>query len=241
MKGCNRLCCALALVLLCACQKPASLADEFPKHAFLTLDELGARVRLSFSGPNLEQSQPIDEAARKDASFFVLLDPVPVWNARTVDSRSGDFEAGKVSFCARACAQVLRFRDQGAWVKGEVCRQGPVLAPSTIRLPQDSGNEGRVYATSGISFPGHFTLPDQVVCYETYFFHEGETRCEQSCSACGAGEFRCVFYAPSLGYLPAEMPEEEPSSTFETDCDTSDKTECGPGIPGDGGPEQPPA
>lgn len=219
---------AFLLVFLVACEKPAELGDEFRNHTFLRLGELGPGVRVSFSGPELEASQLIDEEARANESLFVLLEPQPIRTSRTVGSLDGGDDDGTATACNRACAQILTFEDQSMWVKGEVCREGLVATLSSLNVSSVS-NQSRVYKTSRLSFPGRFQLPEQVTCYETYFYHEGEVSCEQSCLNCGAGEFACVFLSPTL-VVPTELPDGIASSKTEKDCDLGDKTQCG-GVP----------
>ena len=235
MKTLNTLGYAVVFCMLWSCQKPPDLADSLPKHTFLTLDELDENVRLSFRGPDEEHSQAITDDARKDESLFVLLEPQAVRVDRALDRLDRGFEGGEVSFCVKGCARLLRFAGQSLWVKGEVCHNEPVATFSSFERPPPPSNPETVYSTSAISIPGQLELLDQVICYETYFYHEGDIICTQACLRCGPGEFTCDFISPSL-VVKTEMPEGTPTSVSQLDCDPTDFNTCGVGVD----PGQPP-
>lgn len=239
----KRLCnlgCVVVVCVLGSCQKPPDLVDSLPKHTFLTLDELDENVRVSFMGPDERHGQAITDDARTDESLFVLLEPRAVRGERALGKLvDGGFAGRKPSDCKQACAEQLTFRDQGLWVEGEVCRNGPVAAFSTFDLPPVSSNPPTVYRTSGISIPGQFDLLDQVTCYNAYIFHQGVTICKQLCHGCN--QFECTFSSTGLT-LHTEMPAGNPSVREPlADCDLSDPDNCGIETPGDPPGQPPPA
>ena len=164
-----------------------------------------------------------------------MLEPRAVRGDRALGRLiDGGFEKRKVSGCNKACAQELTFRDQSLWLKGEVCRNGPVATFSTLDLPPVGSNPPTVYGTSGVSILGQFERLNQVICYDTYFLYEGETICRESCFSCGPEGFDCVFISPGLA-VSTQMPEGGISSAVPyKDCDLSDPNDCGfetPGVP----------